>query len=503
MTDDPQHPASETVAPQHLSPRVLAIHPLRSLRTFAIPLIGVVILGQGSSSSLVAAAVGVVFAVVIPLLRWVTFTYSIRDDRLQIHQGLVSRSTRTIPLDRVRGVDVSAPLLHRLFGLAVVHVEAAAGGEAQDEGTLDAVTAAEAERLRALMLRRRQATGDVQPAEPRTGPAYARLRRRWFLYAPLSATYLLAPLALLASVVGFAVEIAGQVNGVDEERARRIVEGVLGAPEVVVPVLAAFVVAVPAVSVLAFAVINWDFTLRGRDGSLVTERGLFTRRSVSLERRRIRGWELVEGLLERLAKAGRLRAVITGLAGEATRAQLLPLAPRSEILATAARAVAPFEAALTAHPPAARTRRLFRACLPWAVGAVVAWLVAPWPLAVAFLVLAALGVPLGLDRYRSLGHAREGARVAVRSGSLRRRQAVIEGRAVVGWTVKQTWFQRRVGLATLVVGVGAGRGGYSAIDMSEEGAAEFAGHVTPGWVEPLLVRAPRRGTAATDPPTVS
>lgn len=481
-------PHGTTVAPRRLSPRVLAIHPLRSLRAFAIPLVGVLIVGQFSFGSLLTAAVGAFVAVLIPLARWLTFSYSVRDERLQIQQGVVARSTRTIPLDRVRGVDIRAPLLHRLFGLAVVHVEAAAGGEAKEEGTLDAVTAAEAEGLRVLLLRRRETGGDAAPEIDRpVQPVYARLRPRWYLYAPLSAPYLLAPIALFGSIAGFAFEVASQVDGVDEEQARRIIEGLVGAPHIVVPVAIMLLLAVPALSVLAFAVINWNFTLRGRDGSLVTERGLFTRRSVSLERQRIRGWELVEGLLERMAGVGRLRAVITGLAGEATRAQLLPLAPRSRALSIAGRAVAPFQAALVAHPPAARTRRLVRACVPWLAAAVVAWLLQLWPLVIAFVALAALGVPLGLDRYRSLGHASDGLRVAVRSGSLRRQQAVIERRAIVGWTVKQTWFQRRVGLVTLVVGVGAGRGGYPAIDLADEQAVEFARQVTP-WVRHLLVR---------------
>ena len=42
---------------------------------------------------------------------------------------MFSRSVRTIPLERVRGIDVTEPFVHRLFGLVKVDVEAAAGGE--------------------------------------------------------------------------------------------------------------------------------------------------------------------------------------------------------------------------------------------------------------------------------------------------------------------------------------------------------------------------------------
>ncbi len=101
------------------------------------------------------------------------------------------------------------------------------------------------------------------------------------------------------------------------------------------------------------------------------------------------------------------------------------------------------------------------------------------------LVVAAIGVPLGLDRYRSLGHAYDGARLSVRSGSLPRSQAVVERRAVVGWTVRQTWFQRRSRVLTVIAGVGAGSGGYAAIDTGEEQGVRFAAEVTPEWLAPF------------------
>jgi putative membrane protein len=160
-------------------------------------------------------------------------------------------------------------------------------------------------------------------------------------------------------------------------------------------------------------------------------------------------------------------------------------------------AIGALETPLRAHPPAARKRRLFRAIAPWLAWTVIAgaagvatgspiW----WAIAVLGLVPALLGVPLGLDRYRSLGHTYDGARLSVRSGSLRRSQAVIERRAVVGWTLRQTWFQRRAGVLTVIAGVGAGSGGYAAIDVSEDGGPAFAAEVTPDWLAPFLVTGP-------------
>ena len=120
--------------------------------------------------------------------------------------------------------------------------------------------------------------------------------------------------------------------------------------------------------------------------------------------------------------------------------------------------------------------------------AIAAWqAVAQSGLVAASAVLAVLGVPLGIDRYRSLGHGHDEAFVSVRSGSLQREQAVVERSAVIGWSWTQTLFQRRSGLANLQVTVGAGAGGYTAQDASMPGSVAFAADVTPEMVRPFLV----------------
>ncbi|WP_301178049.1 PH domain-containing protein, partial [Actinomadura geliboluensis] len=118
----------------------------------------------------------------------------------------------------------------------------------------------------------------------------------------------------------------------------------------------------------------------------------------------------------------------------------------------------------------------------------------PW---VVYLcaVLTVLAVPLGLDRYRQLGHATDGERLTVRSGSLRRRQVVVEHGAVIGWRVRRTLFQRRLGLATLFAAVGAGEGGYSSTDMREADAVALAAAITPDWVTPFLAAPPAAAPA--------
>jgi len=228
----------------------------------------------------------------------------------------------------------------------------------------------------------------------------------------------------------------------------------------------------------------------------VAERGLLSRRQVSLEHDRIRGYALAEPLALRAVRAARLTALVTGLGGgdddggTGRRGQLLPLGPARVARSVAAAAVVRFDAPLRRHPAAARRRRLVQAVLPWLVPAALFGAFGLWPGLAVSLGLALLGIPLALDRYAGLGNAVDAGSVSVRSGSLRRRQVVLARRGVVGATVRQTFFQRRAGLATVTVATGAGSGGYAAIDIGATDAVALLRDIDPIRVAPLSTLTP-------------
>ncbi|MFI6595194.1 PH domain-containing protein [Nonomuraea sp. NPDC050536] len=482
--------------PMRLSPKLLLIDPVRMLPSLILPLVGVLFVGGFSIRSYVWAALGVIGTVVFAVIRWLTFTYQVAGDRLEIKRSLISRSIRTIPLERIRGVDVSTPPMHRLLGLAVLKIDTGASGKGDEEGELDGVTLEEAERLKAVLLRRRRTP---QPeAVPATAQAAVepgervifRVPPRWLFYGPLSGAYLLTPFALAGGAIGLAFQW-GDDLGFGRDAAIGAGEWLWDHPYLLLVVVLLLVVAMPFVGGVMYAIFNWGFTLKEREGYLVAERGLVTRRSVSLELRRVRGYELVEGWVERWAGIARAWAIVTGLGDSETRGQLLPDVPRAVAQQVTSGAIGPYLGTLRPHPPIARNRRLFRAIAPWLLLALAGVVAAQatglgWALTVAGLLLAIAGVPIGLDRYRSLGHGYDGVRLSVRSGSFRRAQAVVERRAVVGWRLRQTWFQRRAGVYTLIAGVGAGKGGYDAIDVSREQALGLTAEVTPEWLAPFL-----------------
>jgi putative membrane protein len=406
-----------------------------------------------------------------------------------VTRGLLTRSVRTVPNDRIRGVEVETPLLHRVFGLVRVRIDAAAGAAGGDEElVVDGVTRDEGERLRSTVLTHRgvpAVTPDGDPAAEPEVEEFARFDNRWLLYAPLVGSYLAVPAAAVGALMRLAQELPESLRPEIDDPGLSGMQAVVGAVAVALVVLVAG-------SVIGAAVVNWGFRLTRRGATLTAVRGLVTRRHTELEIDRIRGCTVSEGAGMRLVGAARASALVTGLGDAERRGQLLPLGPRDEAWGLVARLTSD-PGPLAAHPPAARRRRIVRALaggvLVTLAGLVLTALLGWWWVLVIGLVLTLLGVPLGLGRYAALGHATGPSSFAVRSGWLVRETAVLQRRAVVGWEVRQSFFQRRAGVATVTACVGAGSGGYQAVDMADDEVVSFTAVASGGWAATFAARA--------------
>ena len=517
--------------PARTSAKVIAIHALtiRGLRE-AIPGLVAAFAWLGFSGGVRSFGIaGILLAAAAALvglaaLSWYRFTYQVANRQLIISQGIFSRRVRTIPVDRIRAIDSQVGPLHRLLGLARLKIEAAAAGTGNEEAEIDGLPTETAAALRGALLGARRRPGAQPPGRPAAGYAdparpsdagdqhlggfdgnhqggvlvgaggpesadevleaveYSRSRLSWLLYAPLVGSYLAIPLAGLAFLSQFLDDLP------ESWFAWVKVDPSTFSPAQFALAIAALLALLAIGAVIGAVFLNWRFVLVRRGELMVSERGLLTRRTVSVEIPRIRGYTLSEGLGMRLVRAARLTALITGVSSANSRSQLLPLGPRREAVDVAERAVRRFDTPLRRHPPAALRRRLVRAILPGV--AVLAAGVSLGFEAVIFVgaVMTILGIPLGIDRYRSLGHGSDGDAFAVRSGSLVRQTTVMQRRAVVGWKVQQSLFQKRAGVSTATALVGAGTGAYSALDAASADALDLAASNGGRWARELLPR---------------
>jgi putative membrane protein len=484
---------------RRLSPRMLLVHPVIELGKAVPALVGVFLASGGSGQGFIWSLVGAGVVTAFSLLRWVTTRFRITPEQIQLRRGVLHRTTVAAPLDRVRSVDVTAHLLHRVLGLAKVVVGTGTSDrKRRDRLALDGLSAAAAGLLRAELLHRGQpgavAVDSPVPPVP-LEREIVRLDRAWVRYAPFTLSGAITGLALF----GFAWRISNEahVNVTKVGPLRTIADQLRRTPLVVdVAVITSVVVAFVAVaSTVGYVLAFWNFRLtRHSGGTLQVTRGLVTTRATSIERRRLHGAEVSESILLRWVGSARCVAIATGLktgrGAEQSSGLLVPPAPRAVAIRVAAEVLetaAPFTAALRPHGEVARRRRLLRAVAGAlaliAVSALVCWLSGTsryaWFASFGLLVVA---VPLGNDRYRSLGHALVDGHVVASSGSLVRRRSAIDRDGVIGWNFTSTYFQRRYGLTTLTATTAAGKQKYRIYDIAEPDAVSFAEQAKPGLV---------------------
>ncbi|MBV9728062.1 MAG: PH domain-containing protein [Pseudonocardiales bacterium] len=486
---------------QRLDPRMLAVTPLRQLARFLPVIVVVLVIGMGQDlgERVDGLLVGVLIVLLTGMLRWFTTRYRITSKHVELRSGLLNRRARSVPRDRIRSVDVTAGLMHRLFRLSVVKIGTGerTGGVESRELTLDAISTAEAERVRQRLLDPLDA-GHLDRSAVTVAPGateLAVLNWCWLRFAPLTASSLVA----VGAVAGACEQLIGDV-GADAVVVGGVREKLTTAPLwLAIAAFAGLVLVIALVgSALIFVEAWWGFQLvRELGGTLRIRRGLLTTRSVSLEERRLRGVEVVEPPLLRVGRGARTAAVATGLGGRRGhgRGTLLPPAPRNEAHRVSGAVLAedpsPTSTTLSRHPLVALRRRLVRATLPVLAGSVTLWL-APVPAWVPWATLSVLPVTvlLALDAYRNLGHALTGHYLVTRHGAGVRGTVALQRSGVIGWTVSQSFFQRRAGLVTVTATTAAGSGGYPVIDVATAEGLAVAKQVVPGLLEPFLQHGP-------------
>ncbi|MEV2220415.1 PH domain-containing protein [Nocardia vinacea] len=516
-----------------LDKRMLLVHPVNEVVRFIPVLIGSVILGTNTGNpvwGLIALAVIVGFA----LTRWFTTTYRVGPTDVELRTGLIQRKKLSVPRSRIRSVDIEADLLHRALRLAVLAIGTGQHADSGEKFKLDALDADVVPRLRAALLAHTAGSPestagrqvpDLRKDRPVSGNAreIGHWQASWVRYAPLSLT----GFAIIAPIVGLAIQYGFDQIVVSSDAVHSIEDGSTARITVAIALLVVAIVVIVSLAACArYLTTYFGLRVLDDDRTLHLRHGLFTTRQITLDLARFRGATVNEPLLLRLAGAAELEAIMTG---QSPRQKILPQAPRSAIERTLAELLAPrggrrptatnelaragdsvgrapqpepsashapratvSTAPLIAHGPVARRRRYTRALSPIGILAVAMLCISlagvdfsPW-----WWLLPALPAPiaaaLAADRYRGLGHAvlpatdSSPAWLITRSGSLDRDRDCLEAPGIIGWTVRQSFWQRRSGIATVVAATAAGKKRYLVVDIPLEQAWDLIESATPG-----------------------
>ncbi|MEV0136277.1 PH domain-containing protein [Dactylosporangium sp. NPDC050688] len=264
-----------------------------------------------------AMAAILVAAVVVSAVVWLVTGYEVVGRELRVHEGLISRRTRTIPLERVQAIDVVRPLLARVFGLAELRLEVI--GASKTEAPLAYLTVAGAANLRSHLIGLSTGVPHAPAADADVAGVFTVVNQR------LLQAQLLTPQAI-AVPVGLAF-VAWQAS-LDPTWT------LIGAASTITAFLGVF--QVPVRRVLD----EWDFAIGTDAAALRVRQGLLNKRSQTVPPRRVQGLKVTWPLLWRSPGWARARIDVAGYAGngeEQLRAgTLVPVAPSAKALAVAA-----------------------------------------------------------------------------------------------------------------------------------------------------------------------
>jgi putative membrane protein len=327
MPSDAPAPSEGALAPQNrLHPLTLAIAAWNVVRWAIGPFLGLLVFGGGPAALLASPFIYVAIPVMLvpALVRYFSFTYRFEGGDLVIRQGVIERTERHIPIERIQDLRTEQGFLHRLLGVTDVQIQTA-GGEGP-EASLSVLSLAEAQRLRLALADRGRRTAEADAAGvPAAAPreVVRALGVKELVLAGLTSNRLAPALALLGAAWAFADDV---LPGDLYERGARIAVGAgrdvldygVGTALLIgVGVLAAFTVLGALLSAVGSVVLFYNFTLSLVGDGLHREYGLITHRSMSLRRRRIQLLQVEQGLLRRLFGLATLRADTAGGRDEA------------------------------------------------------------------------------------------------------------------------------------------------------------------------------------------
>ena len=428
---------------------------------------GAILAAQGYWWTVAALIVGVPLVSFVALYcQWRRFEYRVGANEVRIDSGILNRTHRSIPFDRIQDVDVSQGPIARLLGLARVKFETGgSGGDKDDDGALAAITLSRAESLREQIRARRGAAIDPGVVvEAEAAPVFAMDLRRVLLAGLFNFS-----LAVLAALFGI-TQTLGDVAGIDFF-ARRFWRQALDAGSPLADLFMAYqLVAVVAGTVLlvglglATGVIrtvlrDFRFRLDRTATGLRRRRGLLTLTDVTLPIARVQaaivgsgplrdhfGWRDLK--LQSLARDEGSKGdhLVASLARDAEVGAILVELDWRPIDTVAWQRVSPAYA------------WGFTALLSlFLVPALIQMMVMPLIGIVGCAVIAAVIATRWLcwRRYR---FALDGDRLLVRSGWWKRRLIILPLANIQSVDVTESVVSRRFGAASLTLGVASGRG---------------------------------------------
>jgi putative membrane protein len=511
---DPAQAPSEAlpfVEPRRLHPAsvVLGIPLAQLVQALIFPVFAGFAAG-GRVTLVILTFVGV-FGLIARFLDWQRRWFSFDGEVFRVDSGVLSRNHRSLDVARIQQVEIQRGPIQRLLGLAVLRVETA-GSSSEPEVDLRVLPESDAVALRAAVRvsKARLAAGPAADVDP---DHLGEPAQREVLRVPTKHVVLAsvtgARLLVLPALIGAGFQFVGQqISAFVENWVERAVDaGIVGVgaewftgPDWRLILIGALVAVFLAVALAAIVGIVRDgnFRIDRVDDDLHITRGLLTTRESVVPLRRVQLVEVQRNWLRRLLGYSSIRIRSAGGSTGGEGRVTVPLLHDRRVDALLGEVLPGVDGipTLTAHPPTALRRALWRWLRPALILLALAWFVpeyvgfldnavTPW-VRYGAVALLPVNTVLAYVEYRHLAHGLTRLVVTARQGALSITTSLAPVVKVQAVSSRRNLFQRRLGLTTLHAHVAGPGALLEVLDAGVEDAAALHERLTEHAAVPVV-----------------
>ncbi|MCM3710273.1 PH domain-containing protein [Sporosarcina luteola] len=460
------------------------IETLKTLKEAILPLVVLIFAngfkGGGTGLWYVDYLSFIIFGVLIislfvsGIIKWKRFEYWFEDDELRIESGLFVKKKRYIPFDRIQSLDYTEGIFHRPFGLVKVKVETAGSSNAkQAEGELTAITKEAAKRVETEMAeaKKRQRGMPAEEGEMVTSieemPIEEELNFRKMFSMTSKDLLVLATtsggVGVILSGVAIFLSQFGELLPFEwmfEEISAFIKFGVL----IVAVAVFLGLLGVWILSVGMTLLSHYNFTVEMNKEDIVITRGLLEKKKVTVPLKRIQSVVVVENPVRKLFGYATVSIHSAGGGiGQSSKINLFPIVKRNRVMTYLEDVFPDLYLEEPANRVTAKGRPFYyRIDFLWMLPVIGALTYFFFPYGLFSLAIIPVIIALGIWQHRSAAYDITGNQLTFRFRGISLQTAYMKKKRIQSMEMKQSYFHRRKGVATVIANIKSGMGVFHA-----------------------------------------
>ncbi len=228
----------------------------------------------------------IAISLIVSILTWWTYRYEFRERTLHVYSGILVKSERNMPVERIQNVQKHTSFLHKLLRMTSLTLETGTGGD-EASVKLDMITFSEAARIECLLNQDEEEKHDERMV-------HFTVSRHELIKASFTSLSFFAIIPLLASFY-FTIDDFFKLNGVTKD----VIDYVMGALWVLAPISVVLLIVGAAAGVITTHLRYGNFEIASDEERIYLKKGVLNESFFTITKEKVQAVKLNQSLLKR------------------------------------------------------------------------------------------------------------------------------------------------------------------------------------------------------------